>query len=496
MVLRRCGSPVRVEVREAIADHGALPARLLQHQVVDRSLAQLLAVAQREGGRAAAVRRPPGTGAVRDLDARQWGPVAGTHPHPEDFSRDRHRAVVDRAAQAVGRNGVRGGGTQDHRAGAAGTRLQRRRRTAVDQDPACRTVGPEAVRPALHRSCRVAHFPAPRGGREQVPRRHRQAEGGRQSGQRDAGQVGDLHGDRQRVRGGVRRARHGDFRALLETACFGGDDADPVPGRRRRRHRLQVDGVQAQVIVLLCAGHDSPGSAVQQGYAAAGGGPGDGIDRHRAPPVRPPLQARRQVLDARLVAGGGGAFLEQHHVLQAVPCVPGSQDTQHLHLTHELDRAVEHVEVAAIVMPERHHAADGIGAERELQAAVGAMLVVHHHADPAPAGVVVGAVEGVPEAVRQGGRKAGAGEAARPVHAAVGIGAGQADVGHQAVQVLGGVGAEAEGAGRRGQSRNAVRLGDVDQRQLFHGCLACRGRHAVRQGAVRRAEFAGLLWIV
>ena len=160
--------------------------------------------------------------------------------------------------------------------------------------------------------------------------------------------------------------------------------------------------------------------------------------------------------------------------------------------------------MTAIVVAERHHAADRIGAEGAFQATVEAMLVIHHHADPAPAGVVAGAVDGVPEAVGRGGRQAGVGEAARPVHAAVGILAGEADVRHQAVQVLGGVGAEADRVGSLRQGRNAVRLGDIDQRQLFHGGLlsgvtrqirehpatqACRGRHAARQAAMRSARW-------
>ena len=469
---------------------------------MDRALAQLLAVAQRQRGAAAALHRPPSASGGPRLENRQRRPVAGGHAHPEALARDRHRVVVDRAAQAVGRRRCRGGRAQDHRTGAACTRLQCRRRTAVHQDPACRSVGPEAVGAALYRGNRVSHLPAARGGPEQVSRRHRQAEGGREARERSTGQVGDLHGNGQGRRGGVGPACHGDLRRLLPAARFGDDDACPVPGRRRCRRRLQLDGVQAQVLVSLCAAHDGPGGAVQQGYAAAGGGPGDCIDRHHERTVRPPSQACGQALDARLVAGGGGALLEQHHVLQAVPGVSGPRDTQHLHLTHELDGAIEHVEVAAIVMPERHHAADRIGAERDLQAAVGAMLVVHYHADPAPAGVVGGAVEGVPEAMSEGRRKAGTGEAARPVHAAVRILAGQADVRHQAVQVLGGVGAEAERVGSRGQRRNAVRLGNVDQRQLFHRGLlsggtrqlgehpatqACRGRRTARQGAERSA---------
>ena len=101
------------------------------------------------------------------------------------------------------------------------------------------------------------------------------------------------------------------------------------------------------------------------------------------------------------------------------------------------------------------------------------MIVVHHHADPAPPGMVGAAVKGVPEAVRERGRQAGAGEAARPVHAAERILAGQPDVGHQAVQILGGVGAEREGLGRGGQGGDPLRLGDVDQRQLLHGWFLC-----------------------
>ena len=83
--------------------------------------------------------------------------------------------------------------------------------------------------------------------------------------------------------------------------------------------------------------------------------------------------------------------------------------------------------------------------------------------------MVVGAVDGVPEAMGEGGREARTGEAARPVHAAERILAGQPDVGHQAVQVLGGVGPERKGAGRGDQGGDPLRLGDVDQRQLLHG---------------------------
>ena len=120
-------------------------------------------------------------------------------------------------------------------------------------------------------------------------------------------------------------------------------------------------------------------------------------------------------------------------------------------------------------MPERRDAADRIGAQGHLQRALAAMLVVHHHADPAPPGMVAGAVDGVPEPVRERGRQAGAGEAARPVHAAERILAGQPDVGDQAVQVLGGVRAEGKGAGRGGHCGDPLRLCDVDQRQVLHG---------------------------
>ena len=193
----------------------------------------------------------------------------------------------------------RGGRTQGHRPGAARAWLERRRRTAVDQDPVSRSVGPEAVGATLHRSCRITHFPAADGGAEEARARHRQPEGGRQSGQRDGGQVGYFHGHGQRRRGGVALAGHGDFRGFLTAAGLGGEDACPVPGRRRRGQRLQVDGVQAQVVLFACAAHDRPGGAVQQRYAAAGRGPGDRIDRHRERTVRPPPQARRKALDTR-----------------------------------------------------------------------------------------------------------------------------------------------------------------------------------------------------